>query len=311
MEKNPLVSIIIPCYNAENFIENCINSIINQTYINYEIICVDDGSTDNTLKILKNLSINNSRLKAYSINHTGIPSVVKNYGLKLAKGEFLLILDSDDMITEYFLEKGIKYFQDNLVDIILYPVKFMFSNNNYKIIGGIYNNSLNISDVNYLGATNKIISGRDAFRFSIYNKLIGFPFYKKTIDKIINFNEESFNGDEYSFREHLLQAKKIAFIDTEFYVYNFNQESITKKIGVHHWDTWKTWFNLEKLAQKHNYEKKLIKKINKIRYSIYYELCIKFNKTEYLFSQNEKNIILNKILENKNHLSRINSIFDF
>lgn len=53
MEKNPLVSIIIPCYNAENFIENCINSIINQTYINYEIICVDDGSTDNTLKILK------------------------------------------------------------------------------------------------------------------------------------------------------------------------------------------------------------------------------------------------------------------
>lgn len=259
MEKNPLVSIIIPCYNAENFIENCINSIINQTYINYEIICVDDGSTDNTLKILKNLSINNSRLKAYSINHTGIPSVVKNYGLKLAKGEFLLILDSDDMITEYFLEKGIKYFQDNPVDIILYPIKFMFSNNNYKIIGGIYNNSLNISDVNYLGATNKIISGRDAFRFNIYNKLIGFPFYKKTIDKIINFNEESFNGDEYSFREHLLQAKKIAFIDTEFYVYNFNQESITKKIGVHHWDTWKTWFNLEKLAQKHNYEKKLIK----------------------------------------------------
>ncbi|ENU5549595.1 glycosyltransferase family 2 protein [Campylobacter jejuni] len=57
MEKNPLVSIIIPCYNAENFIENCINSIINQTYINYEIICVDDESTDNTLKILKNLSL--------------------------------------------------------------------------------------------------------------------------------------------------------------------------------------------------------------------------------------------------------------
>ncbi len=56
------------------------------------------------------------------------------------------------------------------------------------------------------------------------------------------------------------KQKKIAFIDTEFYVYNFNQESITKKIGVHHWDTWKTWFNLEKLAQKHNYEKKLIKK---------------------------------------------------
>ncbi|EOI6269781.1 glycosyltransferase family A protein, partial [Campylobacter jejuni] len=61
-----------------------------------------------------------------------MPSVVKNYGLKLAKGEFLLILDSDDMITEYFLEKGIKYFQDNPVDIILYPIKFMFSNNNYK-----------------------------------------------------------------------------------------------------------------------------------------------------------------------------------
>lgn len=93
---NPLVSIIVPAYNVEYYIEECINSILNLTWDNYEIIIVDDGSTDNTLEILKSYASNN---KIHIIETTnGGQSSARNKALSKAKGEFFMYVDSDDCV---------------------------------------------------------------------------------------------------------------------------------------------------------------------------------------------------------------------
>ena len=93
--EDPLVSVIIPTYNRAGVIKETINSIINQTYSNFEIIIVDDGSTDNTGDIIK--TFQDDRIKYYWKKNTGLPSKARNVGLKHVNGEFIAFLDSDDI----------------------------------------------------------------------------------------------------------------------------------------------------------------------------------------------------------------------
>lgn len=91
----PLVSIIIPCFNAEKFVEKTIISALNQSWKNIEVIVVDDGSKDATIKIIE--KINDNRIKIYKQNHKGA-SVARNYGLKKSTGDYIQYLDSDDIL---------------------------------------------------------------------------------------------------------------------------------------------------------------------------------------------------------------------
>lgn len=99
---NPFFSIVIPTYNREHLIENTINSIIKQNYKNYEIIIIDDGSTDNTEKFIKDRYSENKKI-FYYFKDNGERGAARNYGFKKAKGEFVIFLDSDDLLTELHL----------------------------------------------------------------------------------------------------------------------------------------------------------------------------------------------------------------
>lgn len=99
-----LISIIIPFFNAEKYIGATIQSALNQTYSNSEILCIDDGSTDNTVSIIN--SFKDSRIKLYQKENTGV-SNTRNYGFNKAKGEFVLFLDSDDILCPTFIEDRI------------------------------------------------------------------------------------------------------------------------------------------------------------------------------------------------------------
>lgn len=93
----PLVSAIIPVFNSEKYIAETINSVLRQTYKNIELIIVDDGSTDQTLEIVKQITLKDNRVKYYSIPPAGRPSVPRNYGIQKSNGEFIAFLDSDDL----------------------------------------------------------------------------------------------------------------------------------------------------------------------------------------------------------------------
>lgn len=100
-----LFSIITPCYNLENIVSDTINSVIQQTYNNFELILINDGSSDNTLKELHFFSSKDTRIKVYSKENGGV-SAARNYGISKAQGDYLLFLDGDDRIDSHLLESA-------------------------------------------------------------------------------------------------------------------------------------------------------------------------------------------------------------
>ncbi len=96
--KSAVFSIIMPCYNSENYLRGAIDSLVNQTYSNWELIAVNDGSTDSTLEILKDYESKDSRIKVFSKDNGGYVSAV-NFGLERITGEYFLIMGSDDSLS--------------------------------------------------------------------------------------------------------------------------------------------------------------------------------------------------------------------
>lgn len=97
------ISIIIPVYNREEYLEECIRSIFAQSYTNFEIIIIDDGSTDNSVKICNGLAKEDSRIQILLAEHAGV-SAARNLGLEVAQGEFVFFVDSDDVIHPFLFE---------------------------------------------------------------------------------------------------------------------------------------------------------------------------------------------------------------
>lgn len=106
-----LVSVIIPTYNRENIIKDAIETVLNQTYQEFEIIIVDDGSTDNTKEVVQ--KYNDDRIKYIYQPNSGKPSIARNTGIKAAKGDFIAFLDSDDLWNQEMLERHVKILNAN------------------------------------------------------------------------------------------------------------------------------------------------------------------------------------------------------
>ncbi len=122
----PLVSVIIPAFNSEKYIEQAINSAISQTYQNLEIIVVDDGSTDRTLEIVKQLSEKDNRIKYFSIPPAGRPSVPRNFGIQKANGEFIAFLDSDDLWHKRKIANQLKRLIESPSAAFIYSMSITF-----------------------------------------------------------------------------------------------------------------------------------------------------------------------------------------
>ena len=103
MTKPPLVSVIVPTYNNEKYLANCLNSLLAQTFQDFEIIDIDDGSTDQTTKLLETYKAN-PHIRVHTQPNSGI-SAARNQGLKLSRGQFISFVDSDDCVNPNFLEK--------------------------------------------------------------------------------------------------------------------------------------------------------------------------------------------------------------
>ncbi|MDD6478701.1 MAG: glycosyltransferase [Oscillospiraceae bacterium] len=112
----PLISIIVPVYNVEQYLDECVTSIVNQTYENIEIILVDDGSTDNSPKMCDDWAKKDSRIKAIHKENGGASSA-RNAGLDMATGDYIGFVDSDDYIEAYMYEKLLEAISDKAIKI--------------------------------------------------------------------------------------------------------------------------------------------------------------------------------------------------
>lgn len=109
---NPKHSIIVPAYNTGDAIRQCIDSVLNQTYINWELIIVDDGSKDNTPEIIEEYAKSDNRIRAFHISNGGV-SNARNIGLAKAQGEYVMFVDSDDWIETDYLQQVGKHMDDD------------------------------------------------------------------------------------------------------------------------------------------------------------------------------------------------------
>ena len=116
----PFFSIILPCWNSEDYIDRCIVSILKQTFRNYEVVIIDNSSTDQTIRKIKNIA--DDRFKFFNINNEGILARSRNLGIKHSKGEWIAFLDSDDWWTKDKLEVCFKYINNN-IDFIYHDLE--------------------------------------------------------------------------------------------------------------------------------------------------------------------------------------------
>lgn len=179
------VSVIIPCFNVENTISRCLNSVLYQTYTNFEIIIINDGSTDNTLNVLKEYLEKDERIKIFAIPNGGISNAYV-YGFRKCSGDYITFIDSDDYLDFNF----IKYTMDKIRDVdFVITNYYIFDDNtcykqNYSYNSGIYDtfNSMLYVKIN----ENRITDTRWAklYKREVINKIID------KIDRTISFTED-------------------------------------------------------------------------------------------------------------------------
>lgn len=114
---NPLISIIVPVYNAEKTLNRCIDNILNQTFLDWELLLVDDGSTDRSGEICDQYAVKNQRIQVFHKKNGGVSSA-RNIGLDYAKGEWVVFVDSDDFVREFYLTHLLEHSQKH-VDLVI------------------------------------------------------------------------------------------------------------------------------------------------------------------------------------------------
>ena len=116
-----LISIIVPVYNVESYLPTCIESLVNQTYRNIEIVLVDDGSPDNCPALCDLYAAKDSRIKVIHKTNGG-QSDARNFGLAEASGEYIMFVDSDDIIVPYAVEEAVKTSTNESADLVIAAV---------------------------------------------------------------------------------------------------------------------------------------------------------------------------------------------
>lgn len=217
MEK---VSIIIPIYNSDKTIDRCLKSIINQTYRNIEVICINDGSFDNSYKILQNYLKTDSRIKVINQTNKGVSSA-RNNGIKNSTGKYIMFVDADDYLKDNMIELLVKSIKKDSSDLLIcnYDVK---CKNYIKEHKSIKNDKV-MNKKEFLKDYGKFQKG----------ELINQPWNKLYIKSKIRklFDESMCLGEDLIFNVNYIEnIEKISYIDENLYVYDLTiEDSLTKK----------------------------------------------------------------------------------
>lgn len=210
--QSKLVSIIVPIYNVEKYVKRCVDSIINQTYKNIEIICVDDGTVDNSIQMIS--SINDSRLKIVHKDNGGLSSA-RNYGLKYATGDFISFVDSDDWVDPDFIMTLIKQFYEYSVDIACIGFDYAYNDHYEKYEYKIKSRVLSCKRALTVLCEGKKITNH------VWNKM-----YKAQLFENVLFKEGRRFEDIYIMHCLFMKSKAVSVISKDLYHYFMRSDSI-------------------------------------------------------------------------------------
>lgn len=212
------VSIIVPIYNVEKYIERCIKSILGQTYKNLEIILVNDCSTDKSIEILKKIIKDDERCIYIEKKENSGLAAARNTGIKIATGDFLAFVDSDDWINIEYVQKLLNAIQKNNADIAVCDYATVSENGKFEVANSLFplNNESNISQ--------KIAYIRNHSVTKLINR-------KSFLAEDLLFPEEITRAEDMGTIIPLLtKAKKIELVDEPLYYYFQRNNSLSNKV---------------------------------------------------------------------------------
>ena len=220
------ISIIIPVFNIESYIKDCLSSVINQDIRNIEIICINDCSTDNSLKILNEMKKIDDRIIILNHDKNKGLSEARNTGTLKSKGEYLLFLDGDDFLVNDSLKQVLKDIEDLKLDIIRYNFMYFYTDKN------VY-----VENKRYKIKSSKLLTGMELFGQLYdnddYKPMAWLSIYRR---EFINENKIYFlNGilhEDVEFTPRVLvKAKKTKLSNTNLVVYRIRENSITTTVN--------------------------------------------------------------------------------
>lgn len=218
------ISVVVPVYNVEKYLDECLNSIINQTFSDIEIICINDGSTDSSLDILNDYSKKDDRIKIINQKNKGL-GATRNKGIDLAKGKYIFFIDSDDYIELNALFELHNLCEKKGLDFVICRVKNYDEENNEFFTSEYFDmpvlaktvgdNVFNYNDIKDILPRINVVA---------WNKLYNLNFIKKTNAR---FSEKFIFEDNVFFWKLLFNAKNIYFYQKYLYIYRRRNLSIT------------------------------------------------------------------------------------
>lgn len=287
MNKEKKISIIVPVYNAEKYLGRCVESIINQSYNNFELILIDDGSTDRSALICDEFAKKDDRIKVYHIENSG-PAVARNIGLSMISGAYLTFVDADDQVINDSYSKLIKELEELDVGMIISSWRVTKENNIYEVYldddilpSGEMIGLISINDEKYGGGYP-------------WNKLINI---EKIKNKLPKFNNSLYVYEDkvwvLELLKHIDNVKLTKTISYNYYIYSSSLSHSSMKI----------YEKMENKLDALNIILRLLKSensnyINEF-YLIYYASIINFN---FIAIKEKKELKPNLIINNKNEI---------
>lgn len=237
MKEKQLVSIIVPVYNVEKYLERCIDSILEQTYKQIEVLLIDDGSKDSSGKICDKASEQDRRVTVIHKENGGL-SDARNAGLERCRGEWILFVDSDDCINKYTVQTCIESAVSNEeTDIICFDYINVGENQNVN-----FREEIDVMEMQIETGTDSV---KKCFLESgsivIWNKM-----YRKSVFQNLRFPKGKIHEDEFLTYKLLYNAKKVGYVEIPLYYYTIRNNSIMR-----------TEFNKKKLVLLEAFEERI------------------------------------------------------
>lgn len=267
------ISIVVPIYNVESYVEKCIESILNQSFNDFDLILVDDGSTDRCGEICDTYAIKDIRVKVVHKKNGGLSSA-RNAGIEIAQGKYIAFVDGDDFIHKDMYKILYNEIIQNDSDIVICDFKKVYNEND--IIDTMENGkSINLNNID---ALNMLYSDKGAEFTVAWNKL-----YKKELFNDIKYEEGKIHEDEFIAHKLLYKAQKITYVSKQLYNYIQRENSIVNSM-----------FNVKKLDAVYAFsERKLFfKEIKnkKLQYQAEYNYIKYFFENYYRAKRNLGNV---------------------
>ncbi|MGG8494837.1 glycosyltransferase family 2 protein [Tenacibaculum sp. TC6] len=292
-----MISVVVPVYNVEKYVERCINSIVNQTFKDIEIIIVNDGSTDTSLEICKKIEKEDSRITIITQENKGL-SGARNTGIKAAQFPYITFIDSDDWIEAEYIEilynSLIKYDAD--IAVVEYDIVFEEKGNKNQIKSRNNNGRVEVFSVSE--AIFELITDRKIKNYA-WGKM-----YKTALFKEISYPEGLFYEDVFTTYKLFFKSKKIVKTNKILAHYLQRTDNITSKVNnsiQKEKDYYESFFdqfnNILNSQYKYNNQKKIKREILRKFYRLKKRVIKQHNRSEFLQEEEKINQNIKKFLK--------------